>query len=76
MTEAFVIDGIRTPIGSFGGSLSNTRCDDLAALVIRRLIERSLLRLLRACMEWQPQGHHRRMRCKEAEDEDGCAGCT
>ena len=39
--EAFIIDGIRTPIGSFGGSLSNVRTDDLAALVIRKLIERN-----------------------------------
>ena len=39
--EAFIIDGIRTPIGSFGGSLSNVRTDDLAALVIRDLVERN-----------------------------------
>jgi acetyl-CoA acyltransferase len=38
--DAFVIDGIRTPIGSFGGALSEVRPDDLAALVIQRLLER------------------------------------
>jgi len=41
MGEAFIIDGIRTPIGKFGGSLSTVRADDLAALVIRRLLERN-----------------------------------
>ncbi len=37
-TSAYLIDGIRTPIGSFGGSLSTIRTDDLAALVIRALV--------------------------------------
>jgi acetyl-CoA acyltransferase len=41
MKEAFIVDGIRTPIGSFGGSLSSIRSDDLAAHVIRGLLERS-----------------------------------
>lgn len=39
MNEAYIIDGVRTPIGAFGGSLSAVRPDDLAALVIRRLLE-------------------------------------
>lgn len=39
MKEAFIVDGIRTPIGNFGGSLSVVRPDDLAALVIKKLIE-------------------------------------
>ncbi|MEO5893432.1 MAG: 3-oxoadipyl-CoA thiolase [Ferruginibacter sp.] len=39
--EAYIIDGIRTPIGSFGGSLSAVRADDLAALVIRSLMLRN-----------------------------------
>ncbi len=38
--HAFVYDGIRTPIGSFGGSLSPVRADDLAAHVIRELLLR------------------------------------
>jgi 3-oxoadipyl-CoA thiolase len=41
MADAFIVDGIRTPIGSFGGSLATVRADDLAALVIARLIERN-----------------------------------
>src|SRR5438105_3572047 len=41
MPEAFVVDGIRTPIGSFGGSLARVRADDLAAHVIRCLVERN-----------------------------------
>ncbi len=41
MADAFIVDGIRTPIGSFGGSLSTVRADDLAAHVIAKLIERN-----------------------------------
>jgi 3-oxoadipyl-CoA thiolase len=40
MSEAFIIDGVRTPIGSHGGSLSEVRPDDMAAHAIRRLLER------------------------------------
>ncbi len=40
MKSAFLIDGIRTPIGNFGGSLAPVRPDDLLALVIRKLLER------------------------------------
>ena len=41
MTEAFVCDGVRTPIGRYGGALSAVRPDDLAALPIRALMERN-----------------------------------
>ncbi len=40
MTDAFLVDGVRTPVGAFGGSLSEVRADDLAAHVIRRLMDR------------------------------------
>ena len=36
----FIIDAVRTPIGKFGGSLASIRTDDLAAHVIRSLIDR------------------------------------
>ncbi len=39
--EAYIIDGIRTPMGSFGGTLSAIRADDLAALPIAELIKRN-----------------------------------
>lgn len=39
--EAYIIDGIRTPIGNFKGSLSPVRADDLGALVIKTLVERN-----------------------------------
>jgi 3-oxoadipyl-CoA thiolase len=39
--EAFIVDAIRTPIGNFRGSLSPIRTDDLAAHVIKALIERN-----------------------------------
>jgi len=41
MTDAFVCDAIRTPIGKLNGSLSAIRADDLAAIPIRALIERN-----------------------------------
>lgn len=41
MTEAFICDALRTPIGRHGGTLSMVRTDDLAAMPIRALIERS-----------------------------------
>lgn len=41
MKEAFIIDGIRTPIGNFGGTLSTIRTDDMAALVLKELIKRN-----------------------------------
>ena len=41
MKESYIIDAIRTPIGSFGGSLSSMRADDLAALPIKELIRRN-----------------------------------
>jgi acetyl-CoA acyltransferase len=39
--EAYIVDGIRSPVGSFSGSLSSVRADDLAALVIRQLLARN-----------------------------------
>jgi 3-oxoadipyl-CoA thiolase len=41
MQEAFICDAIRTPFGRYGGSLSSVRTDDLAALPLRALMERS-----------------------------------
>ena len=40
MQDTFIIDGVRSPIGSFRGSLSTVRTDDLAAHVIRALIKK------------------------------------
>ncbi len=40
MTEAFICDGVRTPIGRYGGALSPVRPDDLGAIPIRTLMER------------------------------------
>jgi len=37
--EAYIIDGVRTPIGSYQGTLSAVRADDLAALVIKTVVE-------------------------------------
>jgi acetyl-CoA acetyltransferase family protein len=41
MSDAFVIDAIRTPIGRYGGALAGTRPDDLAAHVVRTIVDRS-----------------------------------
>ena len=43
MPEAVIIDAIRTPIGALGGLLSSLRPDDLAALVLKAIIERNKL---------------------------------
>lgn len=39
--EVYIIDGVRTPIGSFRGSLSTVRPDDMAALVMKTVVERN-----------------------------------
>ena len=41
MTQAFICDAIRTPIGRYGGTLSGVRADDLGALPIKALMERN-----------------------------------
>jgi acetyl-CoA C-acetyltransferase len=41
MTQAFVCDAIRTPIGRLNGSLASIRADDLAALPVRALVDRN-----------------------------------
>ena len=40
MTEAFICDYVRTPIGRYGGALASVRADDLAATPIRELMRR------------------------------------
>ncbi len=40
MKQAYIVSGLRTPIGKFRGSLSPVRTDDLAALVLKALVER------------------------------------
>ena len=40
MTTAYLVDGVRTPIGRYGGGLSSVRPDDLAAHALRSLVER------------------------------------
>ncbi|HBZ45343.1 MAG TPA: 3-oxoadipyl-CoA thiolase [Maritimibacter sp.] len=41
MSEAYICDATRTPIGRYGGALSSVRTDDLAALPIKALMERN-----------------------------------
>ena len=41
MTEAWIVDGVRTPIGRHGGALASVRPDDLAAVAIKALVERT-----------------------------------
>ena len=41
MTEAFICDAVRTPIGRYGGGLASVRPDDLAAVVLRALVGRN-----------------------------------
>jgi acetyl-CoA C-acetyltransferase len=41
MSDAYLIDGARTPVGRYGGALAGVRPDDLAALVVREAVRRS-----------------------------------
>ena len=41
MPEALIIDAVRTPVGRHGGALATVRPDDLAALVLKALIDRT-----------------------------------
>ncbi len=41
MRHAFICDGVRTPIGRYGGALAHVRTDDLAAIPITALMERN-----------------------------------
>lgn len=47
MTEAYICDYIRTPIGRFGGALSSVRADDLGAIPLKALMQRN------ANVDWQ-----------------------
>jgi acetyl-CoA acyltransferase len=47
MTEAFICDGIRTPIGRYAGSLSSVRPDDLGAVPLAALVARN------SAMDWE-----------------------
>ena len=41
LREAWIVDAVRTPIGRYGGSLAGVRPDDLAALVLRAIVDRT-----------------------------------
>jgi 3-oxoadipyl-CoA thiolase len=41
MTDAYILDAVRTPVGRYGGALASVRPDDLAATVVRALVERT-----------------------------------
>jgi 3-oxoadipyl-CoA thiolase len=40
MKQAYIVEGVRTPIGSFGGALASVRPDDMAAIVIKALVSK------------------------------------
>jgi 3-oxoadipyl-CoA thiolase len=41
MKDAFIIDGVRTAIGNFGGTLAAVRTDDLAAFVLKKIMDKN-----------------------------------
>ncbi len=41
MSDAWIIDAVRTPIGRYGGGLSSIRTDDLGSVPLRALVERN-----------------------------------
>jgi acetyl-CoA acyltransferase len=58
MTEVFICDAIRTPVGSYGGALAAVRADDLAAAPIAALLARH------PHVDW-PRGRRRRARLRQ-----------
>lgn len=50
MTDVIICDGIRTPVGRYGGSLSSVRTDDLTAIPIRLQTSGGRLALCTMCM--------------------------
>lgn len=42
MTDAYILDAVRTPIGRLGGALAGVRADDLAATAVRGLVDRTI----------------------------------
>ena len=42
MKDAFIIDGVRTAIGNFGGTLAAVRTDDLAAFVLKKIMDKNV----------------------------------
>ncbi|WP_285363140.1 acetyl-CoA C-acyltransferase [Microbacterium sp. LMC-P-041] len=43
MSEAYLVDGVRTPVGRYGGALAGIRPDDLAALVVAATVSRATI---------------------------------
>jgi 3-oxoadipyl-CoA thiolase len=43
LREAWIVDAVRTPIGRYGGALASVRPDDLAAFVLRAIVERTAI---------------------------------
>ncbi|HZG04184.1 MAG TPA: thiolase family protein [Streptomyces sp.] len=41
LRDVYVVDAVRTPVGKYGGALAGVRPDDLAALVVRSLVDRA-----------------------------------
>src|SRR3954462_211783 len=41
MSEAYLVGGVRTPVGRYGGALAGVRADDLAALVVGEAVRRA-----------------------------------
>ncbi|MEE2815503.1 MAG: 3-oxoadipyl-CoA thiolase, partial [Actinomycetota bacterium] len=41
MSEAYLVGGVRTPVGRYGGALASVRPDDLAALVVAEAVSRA-----------------------------------
>jgi acetyl-CoA acetyltransferase len=41
MSEVYICDAIRTPVGRYGGALSSVRADDLASIPLKALMDRN-----------------------------------
>ena len=58
MPHALIIDAVRTPVGRHGGALASVRPDDLAAIVLKALIERRATKAagdkIKFAFKWEP----------------------
>ena len=55
MPEAVIVDAVRSPIGNLGGGLASVRPDDLAAMVIKTIVERNAIPRIEAIIARYPK---------------------
>ena len=67
MRDAFICDGVRTPVGRYGGALSAVRTDDLGAVPLRALLARVDLLVTQRGVAVNPKNVELMQRLKDAD---------